>query len=234
VKRGPHQFMTLNQEVPVTDWRGAPTGALQKINDITVAEMDVDIEDSYQSPTYRAKVQQQLSDLMTKASNVDPTLMEALFGEYAKATDMSQDTKDIVSKSIQQRQQAANQPPPAPPPDPPKINFSFKGEDLQNPAVLEIMRAAGMLPPEVLNQLEAHAQPPPSGAPPDPTLPLKVEKHRSDMRMADAKLEGQHMQNAKLMQDVADNEAEVNGGLVPSVAKSFSSRPTAFAPMGAR
>lgn len=234
VQRGPHQFMTLNQEVPVTDWRGVPTGALQKINDITTAEMDVDIEDSYQSPTYRAKVQQQLSDLMTKAVNVDAGLMEALFGEYAKATDMSQETKDLVQQNIQQRQQAANQPPAPPPPEPPKINFSFKGEDLAKPAVLEIVRASGMLPPNVINKLEAQAQPNPSAPPPDPTLPLKAEKHASDMKMADAKLQGQHLQNVRTMQDVADNEAEANGGLPPSVAKSFNQRPTAFAPMGAR
>jgi hypothetical protein len=229
-----HQFMTLNQEVPVQDGQGRPTGALQKINDVTTAEMDVDIEDSYQSPTYRAKVQQQLSDLMNKAGNVDPTLLEALFGEYAKATDMSQDTKDIVSQSIQSRQEAANQPPAPPPPEAPRMSFSFKGEDLSNPAVLELMRATGMLPPEVIDSLEVHAQPPSNQEPPDPSAPLKAEKHASDMKMAQAKLEGQQLTNAKSMQDIADKEADVNGGLVPSVAKTVRRHPTAFSPMGAR
>lgn len=234
VQRGQHQFVTLNQEVPVQDWQGRPTGALQKINDITVAEMDVDIEDSYQSPTYRNKVQQQLSDLMTKAGNVDPVLMEALFGEYAKATDMSQETKDVVAQSIQQRQQAANQPPPPPPPERPKISVNLKGEDLTSPAALELLRATGALPPDVLDRLEALAQPGSKAPPPDPTLPLKVEKHAADMQMAKAKLNGQHLQNTKAMQDIADNEAEAHGGLPPSVANTFDRHPTAFAPMGAR
>lgn len=235
-QKGAHQFMTLNEEVPVTDWQGVPTGALQKINDITVAEMDVDIEDSYQSPTYRAKMQQQLSDMMEKAQGVDPGLLEALFGEYAKNTDMAQESKDAISQSIQERKKAASQPPAPPPPEPPKISFSFKGEDLSNPATLEVMRATGMLPPDVIDRLEAHAQPPPIPGSPQPADALTVQKHAKDMKLADAKLEGAHLDNAKKLQDVADGEAAATAteGLVPSVAESFARRPTSFAPMGVR
>lgn len=230
IKRGPHQFMTLNQEVPVQDWQGRPTGALQKINDITTAEMDVDIEDSYQSPTYRAKVQQQLSDMIEKAQGVNPAMAGVLFGEYAKATDMSQESKDLIAQNVAQQQQAAAQPPP---PEKPNVSFSFKGEDLSNPAVLEVMRATGMLPPEVLDKLEAHALPgTPSNKEPNPLM--AAEKHAKDMKLADVKIEGAHLDNAQKMQKIADNEATVGAGLPPSVAKSFARRPTAFAPMGAR
>lgn len=234
--QGQQQFTQINQEVPETDWQGRPTGALKKINDITSAEMDTDVEDSYQSPTYRAKMQQQLSDIMTKAANIDPALLDMLFGEYAKSTDMAQETKDAIAQNIQSRQQAANQPPPPPPPDPPKISISLKGEDLSTPAGIAIMRAQGVLPKEVLDQLEAHVQPISNEPPPDPHQHLDGAKKAVDVKLAQAKVEGAHLDNAAKMQKLADNEANATAteGLTPSAAKSFARRPTAFAPMGAR
>lgn len=224
----------INQEKPVVDWQGVPTGAIEKINDINAARYDIDIEESFQSPTYRAKRMQQLSEVMQKAGSIDPTLLDALFMEYALSTDMAQETKDIIVQHIKKKQEAANQPP-QPEQKPPSLSFALKGEDLNTLAGLELIRAANFLPPELVDKLEANLSAAPNAPAPDPTLPLKAEKHASDMKMAQAKLEGQQLDNTKKLQGVADSEAEVAlPGLPPSAQDSFSRHPTAFAPMGAR
>lgn len=106
--QGP-DFLTINQEVPATDWMGRPTGGIQKVNDITSAVYDIIVEDSYRSPTYRFKTQQQISELMQSAGvQADPALLGALFVEFIRLSDASQDLKDFVkqhSAIMQQRLQ---------------------------------------------------------------------------------------------------------------------------------
>jgi hypothetical protein len=243
----PQTHVNINQEQPAVDWQGRPTGAIEKINDISVARYDVDIEDSYQSPTYRAKRMQELSDIMQKSGGIDPNLMEALFVEYANSTDMAQKTKDIINNIVKAKQEQANQPPGPPPQKPPNISYAFKGEDFANQWVQELTKEAGVLTPDAIQRLQQTPPPMPPGTGADmaaeamaqePQLnPLEIAKHRMeeerhtrDAELHAAKLEGYNLDNMKKTQEIADNEAMVNAGLSPSVAEPLESNPTAFSP----
>jgi hypothetical protein len=244
----PPTHVSINEERPAVDWQGRPTGAIEKINDISIARYDVDIEDSYQSPTYRAKRMQELSDIMQKSGGIDPNLMEALFVEYANSTDMAQKTKDIINQIVKSKQEQANQPPGPPPQKPPNISYAFKGEDFANPWVQELTKEAGVLAPEAIQRLQQMLPPMPPGTgadmaqeameqnEPQPSQlelaqhQMATEKHQKEMELHAAKLEGHHLDNMMKTQKIADNEAQVNAGLSPSVAESFESAPTAFAP----
>ena len=238
----------INQEQPQVDWQGQPTGAIEKINDINSAKYDTDIEDSYQSPTFRAKRLQQISEMMNKSQNLSPTMYQALFSEFSKSSDMAQETKDLISADIKRSQDAASQPPQPELPKPPSFSFSLKGEDLQTMAGLELVRAANLLPPDVIDKLEAQVMAQNnSGAsgnnnanPVDPSAPFKIETHNADMELKKARLNGIHLENAQRMQKVATNEAEVEAdlndprGLMPIASKILGRHPTAFEPLGVR
>lgn len=243
----PQTHVDINQEQPLVDWQGRPTGAIEKINDISVARYDVDIEDSYQSPTYRAKRMQELSDIMQKSGNIDPNLMEALFVEYANSTDMAQTTKDIINNIVKSKQEQASQPPGPPPQKPPNISYAFKGEDFNNPWVQELTKETGALTPDAVQRLSQLPPTPPPGTgaelvetaiEQEPQInPLEMARHRieeerhaREAELHAAKLEGYQLDNSMKMQKIADNEAMVNAGLTPSVAQSFEQNPTAFAP----
>jgi flagellar motor switch/type III secretory pathway protein FliN len=104
-------FLTINQMVPAQDPMGREAGALQKLNDITTSEYDIVIEDSYQSPTYRYKTQQQISELLqSPAVQADPVLMGMLLVEFAKLSDISSDLKEFIEQhSMAVRQEQAYQ-----------------------------------------------------------------------------------------------------------------------------
>ncbi len=104
-------FLTINQMVPAEDPMGREAGALQKLNDITTSEYDIVIEDSYQSPTYRFKTQQQISELLqSPAVQTDPVLMGMLLVEFCKLSDMSSDLKEFIEQhSMAVRQETAVQ-----------------------------------------------------------------------------------------------------------------------------
>lgn len=206
------QSVVLNQEVPTKDWQGNLTGDVMRVNDINAATFDIGIEDSYESPTYRAKRQQQLSDMIAKAQGMDPELAAVLFGQFAKSTDMDQEAKDAIDQMTQKRQEAANQPPAPPPPKPPNISFAFKGEDLSNPAVLEIMRANNVLPGQVIDSLEKMSAAKPQGDTEEPGEvpdPVDQAKTAHEIELTKAKTEGQHLKNTQTMQQIADSEAAV-------------------------
>lgn len=162
----PPTHVEINQEQPVMDWQGNATGAIEKINDINVARYDVDVEDSFQSPTYRAKVLQQLTDVMQRPG-VDPGLMDILFLEFAKSTDMAQTTKDSIKQYIQSKQEAAQQPPQTPPPEPIRVSMSVKSEDLSNPAMISMLVATKVITPEEAQMMMQQA---PQGPAQDPKL----------------------------------------------------------------
>lgn len=99
--------LTINQMQPQVDYMGRMTGGIEKINDVSVAEYDIVIEDSHKSPSYRYKTQQQISELMqTQAVQSDPVLLGMLFLEYSRLSDMSQELKDFIKQysSTQQQQ----------------------------------------------------------------------------------------------------------------------------------
>ena len=189
----------INQEQPALDWQGQPTGAIEKINDINAARYDVDIEDSFQSPTYRAKIQAQLAEAM-KDPNVDPALKDIMSLEFFKSTDMSQESKDAIKKHIQDKQAAAQQPPQPPPPEPIRVSMSVKSEDLSNPNMISMLQATKVITPE---EAQAMRQQPPQGPAQDPKLMQDHQgalaenqslKQQLESRAQEAALKQQHLQ----------------------------------------
>jgi hypothetical protein len=209
--------IAINQPQPVMGWNGQPTGAIEKINDINAARYDVDIEDSYQSPTYRAKRMQQLTDLMQK-SNIDPNLYSILFNEWIQASDMSEDVKQIAKQDAQKKQDQANQPPPPPQPKPANISFAFKGEDFNNPWVQAIVSQEGILPPAMVQQLQQQPPPPPPttataqaapAAPEAQANPFELQKSAADAELQQAKVQGQHLENVSKIHEIEHKKAQI-------------------------
>lgn len=245
----PPTHVTINQEVPATDWQGNPTGAINKINDINAARYDISIEDSFQSPTYRAKVQQQIGDLLQKP-NLDPALYSMLMSAFIASSDVSKEIKDMAMQNAKTKSDQANQPPGPPPPKPPNISYAFKGTDLNNQWVQAIIAKEGVLDPQTIQQLQQQPVPPPTDtqppeAPAAPAQPapepqptaMELQKHEAEMKLHAAKLEGAHLDNAMKTQKIADAEATVNAslpgnstGLAPAVEQSFNAHPTPFGP----
>lgn len=74
-------------------------GELAIKNDITAGEYDMVIEDSYQSPTVRDKVRQQIIELQNSPSiQQDPVLNTMLTMYFLKMSDAPQDLKDYAIK----------------------------------------------------------------------------------------------------------------------------------------
>lgn len=115
------QYMTINQSFPEMDEMGQETGNIRKVNDVSTAEYDVVIDDSYKSTTYRERTQQQIAQMMTMPGiNNDPILLGAMALEFARVSDLSEDFKEslrensTVAKQMaqfkaQQEQQASQQ-----------------------------------------------------------------------------------------------------------------------------
>lgn len=84
-------FMTINK------WEQDMYGIIKKSNDISVAAYDIVFEDSYQSPTVRDKVRQQIIELQqSSAVQQDPVLNTFLTMYFLKMSDAPQDLKDFV------------------------------------------------------------------------------------------------------------------------------------------
>jgi hypothetical protein len=96
---GQQDFLTINSQEPELDAMGNQTGAIVKANDVSTAEYDAVIEDSYRSATYREKTQQQIAQLISMPGiNADPVLAGMLTLEFARVSDLSQDLKDFLKK----------------------------------------------------------------------------------------------------------------------------------------
>jgi hypothetical protein len=107
---GKPAFLTINQQVPEMDHQGQQTGALMKVNDVSTSIYDMVIEDSFQSPTFRYKTQQQISELLqSPAVQSDPVLMGMLFLEFTRVSDVSQDLKTFIKEHSTVAQQQAQQ-----------------------------------------------------------------------------------------------------------------------------
>lgn len=102
------EYFAINQ-VAVDDY-----GELSIKNDITAGEYDMVIEDSYQSPTVRDKVRQQIIELQNSPSiQQDPVLNTMLTMYFLKMSDAPQDLKDYAIKHsaivAQEQQRLAQQ-----------------------------------------------------------------------------------------------------------------------------
>lgn len=115
VQQGGAEFITMNGMKPQVDEFGNQTGAIETFNDITQDEYDVVIEDSYQSPTYAERTKQELAQLLANHGvQADPMLFGALSLEYARYSNLSEETKKFIrswSSAVQHKamaQQAAD------------------------------------------------------------------------------------------------------------------------------
>jgi len=110
---GGSERMTVNELVPETGWDGMPTGEVRKINDISAAEFDIVISDSYRSPTYRAKMSAVISELLKNpAIAQNPNMAMLLVGELFNLSDISHETKEKLKQmEAQTQQQQMAQPP---------------------------------------------------------------------------------------------------------------------------
>jgi hypothetical protein len=115
IQQGGASYVQMNGMKPAVDAFGQETGAIETFNDITQDEYDVVIEDSYQSPTYAERTKQELVQLLANPGvQADPQLLGALTLEYARYSNLSQETKKFIntwSTLVQQRamqQQAAD------------------------------------------------------------------------------------------------------------------------------
>jgi hypothetical protein len=86
-------FMTINQ------WVMDEYGIIKKANDISSAAYDIVFEDSWQSPTIRDKVRQQIVELQNSpAVQQDQVLNTFLTMYFLKLSDSPQELKDFVHK----------------------------------------------------------------------------------------------------------------------------------------
>jgi hypothetical protein len=93
--KGP-DFVTLNQTVQ------DPYGGVKKMNDINTLRYDIAFEDSWQSPTVRDKVRQQITQLMGMAGvQLDPVLAANLTLFFLKMSDAPQELKDFIQEHSQ-------------------------------------------------------------------------------------------------------------------------------------
>jgi hypothetical protein len=77
-------------------------GGVRKVNDITALRYDIVFEDSWQSPTVKDKVRQQITQLMGMSGvQLDPTLSAFLTLYFLKLSDAPQDLKDFVREHSQ-------------------------------------------------------------------------------------------------------------------------------------
>lgn len=77
-------------------------GGVRKVNDINALRYDIVFEDSWQSPTVKDKVRQQITQLMGMSGvQLDPTLSAFLTLYFLKLSDAPQDLKDFVQEHSQ-------------------------------------------------------------------------------------------------------------------------------------
>lgn len=97
-------FITINQVV------ADPLQGLRKLNDISTLRYDIVFEDSWQSPSMRAKAQAQILEFRNKGgATMDPALDAALMQFFFRLADAPQELKDYVRKRSMALQQEKEQ-----------------------------------------------------------------------------------------------------------------------------
>jgi len=106
---GGQEFVTMNQLVPQMGWNDMPTGEVQKLNDISTAEYDIVISDSYRSPTYAMKMTGIINDLLQNPAiaqnpNIAPLLTEELLRLSNAPPELKQKFKQQMEMQAMQQQ----------------------------------------------------------------------------------------------------------------------------------
>lgn len=92
-------FMTINEMKPEIDAMGEWTGAIEKLNDINSAIYDMSIEESVDSPSYRAKQLAFIERMMdSKFIESDTGLAAGLLEEALRLADSPQRTREFLKK----------------------------------------------------------------------------------------------------------------------------------------
>jgi len=118
---GGQEFVTMNQLVPQMGYNNLPTGEVQKLNDISAAEFDVVISDSYRSPTYAMKMTGIINDLLQNPAiaqnpNIAPLLVDELFRLSDAPQELKQKFKQQMEmQAMQQQAMMQTQQPQTPP-----------------------------------------------------------------------------------------------------------------------
>ena len=95
-----YEYLTVNKQVPEVDEYGMFTGEVTMENALDDLEYDIVVEDSTKSPTYRHRIQQQISEMINSpAMQVDPVTMQALALEWVKVSDASPGLKNTMKKN---------------------------------------------------------------------------------------------------------------------------------------
>lgn len=133
--------ITINQLV-MDEWGGVDRlNKLQHDNAYRIV-----FEDSYQSPSNRAKLLKQMTELAAAPGmQADPVMTALIWEQILGAMDAPQEFKAKAKSNLDQRIQQASQPAQPPPPDKPKVSLSLKG-DLHDPETLQFLEAIGELP----------------------------------------------------------------------------------------
>lgn len=93
--KGDPEELTLNATAIEPDGRGG--ARLTTLNDVNSMIFDITVEDSTRTPTFRAQLMSQITDLIqSNAVANDPVLGAALFGEFVEVSDLSPETKEMV------------------------------------------------------------------------------------------------------------------------------------------
>lgn len=104
--------MTMMETAPQNDQYGDWSGEMQMLNDPTIYDYDIDVTDSFYSPSELEKIQQQIVQLFTMGVTAnDPVMQSFLLLEFFKTLNVPQSVKDNItahSQAVQSQQQAGN------------------------------------------------------------------------------------------------------------------------------
>jgi hypothetical protein len=109
------QSFTINRLESVPGWDGMPTEELRKMNDVSAAEFDIVIADSYKAPTFRRKMAAVLQDLLQNpAIGANPEMVQAMVEELLELSDAPHKLKErfrqaAEAQRAQQMQMAQGQ-----------------------------------------------------------------------------------------------------------------------------
>lgn len=103
--KGSPEFLELNK--PQVEWDPiAGQNKVTLLNDINSMVYDITVEDSTRTPTYRAQILAQITQMFqSNAATQDPVLGAALFQEFVDLSDMSAEVKEFIKSYNSQLKQ---------------------------------------------------------------------------------------------------------------------------------
>lgn len=176
-------------------------GKIGKQNDISNAmAYDMTFEDSFQSPTVRDKVRQQITQLLQMPGiGQDPVMGGLLVQYFLQMSDTPQKLKGQAEDYLKKKLDGAMNPQPEQQKDPISISLKLDNDTLHNPLALQIAEYAGVLPPGTAQEMASS--------------PVARVQQAGAVEDAHAK----HLDNIDKMHEIAGKAAQgiPQGGPVP-------------------